>query len=151
MTRPDQSSDPPAEIGHGPRLSGEEYDRKVVQLHTGASPLPQAEEDRELRRAALDLAIDHRLGQDFPEERREALWKVQQKVERRRLWLAAKYLLGRLFGRRRPPVEGADQLAGWMVEHFAEVLDRRELESFFGPEAEEPTLPYDPAGHTADR
>lgn len=138
------------DLGHGPRLSGEEYDRRIVLLHTGAPELPSREEDRKLRRAALDLAIDHRLGQDFPKERRDALWEVQQAVERRRLWLAAKYLLGRLFGRRRPPLKGANKLAGWMVDHFGEVLDAAELESFFDLRGSEPGVPFDERGHGSD-
>ena len=62
-----------------------------------------------------------------------------------RLWLAGKWLLGRLVGRRRPPLAGADRLAAWMVDHYAEVLSTAELESFFG--GDEAVFPFDPQGH----
>ena len=135
---------PLPDLGHGPRLSGEEYDRRVVRLHEGRPPMPGRGEDRELRRAELDLAIDHRLGRDFPADRRERLWQVMQDIERRRLRLIGKHLLGRLVGRRRPgPVRSAHRLAGWMVDRCSEVLDDHELESFFELGGEEPALPVD--------
>jgi hypothetical protein len=135
---------PPPDLGHGPRLSGEEYDRRVVRIHEGRPPVPSRDEDRELRRAELDLAIDHRLGRDFPAERREQLWQVAQDVERRRLRLIGKHLLGRLLRRREPgPEKAANRLAGWMVDRYAEVLDERELEAFFELGRGEPRLPVD--------
>jgi hypothetical protein len=133
------------DLGHGPRLSGEEYDRRVVRLHEGGPPAPSRDEDRELRRAELDLAIDHRLGRDFPAGRRERLWEVAKDVERRRLRLIGKHLVGRVLRRRQPgPEKAANRLAGWMVERYAEVLDERELEAFFELGGEEPALPVDP-------
>lgn len=136
------------DLGHGPRLSGEEYDRAIVRLHEAAPAAPNRRQDRDLRRASLDLRIDHRLGRDFPEKRREELWQVQEEVEERRLWLAGKWLLGHLVGRRSPPLVGADRLAGWMVDRFARVLRRDELGAFFG--GDEPALPYDPQDDTED-
>lgn len=106
--------------------------------------MPGRGEDRELRRAELDLAIDHRLGRDFPKERRERLWEVAQDVERRRLRLIGKHLLGRMLRRRQPgPEKAANRLAGWMVDHYAEVLDERELEAFFELGGGKPALPFD--------
>src|SRR5262249_57312564 len=77
---------------YGPRLTDEEYDRAVVDLHRGMSPMPTREEDRALRRRALDLAIDHRLGRNFPRDRREALWKASERVESKRIWIGVKDL-----------------------------------------------------------
>jgi len=139
--RPPDSPRP--DLGHGPRLTDEEYDRRVVGLHEGRPPMPSREEDRALRRAELELAIDHRLGRDFPAARRERLWQVLEQVERRRLRLVGRYLLGRLFTREKGPAKSANRLAGWMVDHFADVLDPRELESFFELGGAEPRLPVD--------
>ncbi len=133
---------------HGPRLDDEEYDRRVVDLHEGLPPVPGREQDRKVRRAELELAIDHRLGRDFPAERRERLWQVMQEVERRRLRLVGRYLLGRVFHRR--PARSANRLAGWMVDHFAEVLDPRELESFFELRGGKPVLPLDEEPRRSD-
>lgn len=130
------------ELGHGPRLGDREYERRVVRLHEGLPPVPSREQDREVRRAELDLAIDHRLGRDFPADRRLALWRVAEEADRRRLRLIGRHLVGRLFGRRRNPA-AANALAAAMVERFGEVLDERELASFFGEERHAPTLPVD--------
>jgi hypothetical protein len=131
------------DLGHGPRLSDEEYERRIVHLHEGLPPLPSREQDREVRRAELDLAVDHRLGRDFPEQRRQCLWTIMQDVEKRRLRLIGKYLVTRLFARSSGPVRAAHGLAGVMVGRFAEVLDERELESFFGEAWRLPALPVD--------
>lgn len=131
------------EPDHGPRLSGEEYDRAIVALYSGMPPAPSRQQQRELRRRELDLAIDYRLGRNFPRSRRDALWAVQQKVERRRLRLMFKYLLRRLFAK--SLIRDAQGLAGYLVEAYATVLDQAELEQFFGrEEARHPALPIDP-------
>lgn len=131
------------DLGHGPRLSDREYERRVVRLHEGLPPIPSREQDREVRRAELELAIDHRLGREFPVERRHRLWRVVEDTEKRRLRLIGKHLVGRLFGRRRAPVGTANLIAGAMVDRFAEVLDERELTSFFGEQWRSPALPVD--------
>lgn len=69
----------------GSRLSDDEYDGAIVDLHRGMAPMPTPDEDRALRRRALDLAIDHRLGREFPQARRDALWVASERVESRRL------------------------------------------------------------------
>lgn len=148
-----RSSGPVSNFRHGPRLGDDEYERRVVRLHEGLPPIPSREQDREVRRAELDLAIDHRLGRDFPLDRRRALWEVMEEVDRRRLRLLGRDLLTRVFTRRRGPVRSAQGLAAAMVDRCAEVLDERELESFFGQEWRTPSLPVDfehrPARHDA--
>lgn len=128
---------------HGPRLSDDEYEQRIVALHRGRSPMPSAEEDRRLRRQELELAIDHRLGTRFPHERREALWAVAERVERKRLRLGlahlARQLAPRLFAR------GAQGLAEAMVREYGDVLDADELARFFGLRpGERPSLPIEP-------
>jgi hypothetical protein len=129
-------------LGHGARLTDEEYERRIVQLHRGLPPSPTKEREREVRRMELDLAIDHRLGRAFPRARRDALWEIQQQVEKKRLWLALRYLLRRWFPS--TLVRGAQNLAGYMVDEYARVLDNDELESFFRlEEGQRPVLPID--------
>lgn len=139
------SARPPeaADLGHGPRLTDEEYRRRIVRLHEKASPMPSRDEDRRIRRAELDLAVDHRLGNEFPAARRESLWQVMQGIERRRLRLIGEYFLRRLFRRDPLPESSANRLAKTMIARFHEVLDERELESFFGEEWRSPALPVD--------
>jgi hypothetical protein len=132
----------PDDLNHGPRLCDEEYERRIFELHRDLPPMPTEEEDRQVRRTELNLAIDHRLGRDFPPERRELLWAIQQRVEKRRLWLALKYPFRRLFAK--SLARGAQGLAGYLVDEYAEVLTKAELKSFFSlEEGQRPALPID--------
>jgi hypothetical protein len=130
------------DLDYGPRLTDDEYERRIVALHRGLPPMPTAEQDREVRRQELDLAIDHRLGRDFPRERREALWAAKERVEKSRLRLGATFLLKRLFGK--SVTRQAQGLAGYMVDEYAKVLSPPELERFFGLKGgQRPALPVD--------
>ena len=130
------------ELNHGPRLTVEEYERKIIELHSGLPPMPTKDQDRQVRQMELNLAIDHRLGRDFPPERREALWKIQQRVEKKRLWLALKYPFRRFFAK--SLARDAQGLAGFLVDEYAKVLTQSELKSFFDlQEGQRPALPID--------
>ncbi len=117
-------------LDHGPRLADEEYERRVVALYDGLPPFPTRKQDAHVRRQELDLAIDYRLGTAFPRHRREALWAIQQRVERRRAWLMARHLVKWLLPG--GVTRGADRLAGYLVDEYAKELTPAELESFFG-------------------
>ncbi|MCU7933513.1 MAG: hypothetical protein KZQ99_01370 [Candidatus Thiodiazotropha sp. (ex Dulcina madagascariensis)] len=135
------------DLGYGRQLSGEEYDRRVIELHRHASPMPDKEEDLAIRKQELNLSIDYRLGVDFPEQKREALWVIMQRVEKRRLWLGLKYGLRMLFSRNSIPKhlpEKANALAGFLVDECSSILNERERRSFFelGP-GEKAALPLD--------
>ena len=131
------------DLDYGARLSDEEYDRAIIALHSAMPAVLSRKQRREVRRRELELAVDHRLGRDFPRSRRDALWEVQQQVERRRLLLMFKYLLRRLVAR--GLVRDAQQLAGYLVESYANVLSEAELERFFGKDAaHHPALPVEP-------
>jgi hypothetical protein len=125
---------------HGDRLSEAEYERRVVALHAGLPPNPPKECQRELRRAELDLAIDHRLGRDFPLPRRRDLWEIQERVERRRKRLVFRLLLDIV--RTGSLERGANRLARDTVAAYGRVLTPGELDAFFGEaEARDPRLP----------
>jgi len=114
----------------------------MIELHRDLPPMPSEEQDRQVRRMALDLAIDHRLGRDFPPERRELLWAIQQRVEKKRLWLALKHPFRRLFAK--DLARGAQGLAGYLVDEYAKVLTKSEVNSFFSlEEGQQPALPID--------
>lgn len=129
-------------LNYGPRLTDDEYERRIVELHRSLPPLPTADQDREARRQTLDLAIDHRLGRDFPRDRRDALWVAKERVEKRRLRFGLKVLFKRLFAK--SIAREAQGLAGCMVDEYAKVLSKAELERFFGlKEGQSPALPID--------
>ena len=115
---------------HGERLSGPEYDRRVVALHAGLPPNPPKDVQRRLLRAELDLAIDHRLGVDFPPERRRALWEIQEQIERRRKRLVFRLLTNIV--RTGSLERAAERLARDTMAAYGRVLTPSELETFFG-------------------
>lgn len=129
-------------LNHGQRLSKEAYERQIIALYANQPPTPSKEQDRRLRRKSLDLAIDYRLGCDFPQPRRDALWAVQEKLERKRLRFFFKYLLLRLFASdlRRD----ASGLAQYVVNQYATILSKAECDAFFGAnESRNPALPIE--------
>lgn len=129
-------------LGHGPRLTDEEYDKKIIGLHSSLPAAATREQDRVVRRKELEFAVDHRLGINFPADRREALWTIQERVERKRLRLAFTYFLRKIFTRWF--VRDVRKLTGFLVDEYAKVLTKDELESFFDlQEGERPSLPID--------
>lgn len=131
-----------SEPEYGPRLSTEEYESRILDLYRNLPPMPSADQDREVRRQELELMIDHRLGRNFPEDRRSALWAAQQSIEKKRLRLGVKYLLRRFttafFAR------NAQSLAGYAAEEYAKVLSPEELRRFLNlKEGDRPILPVD--------
>jgi hypothetical protein len=115
---------------HGERLSGREYDRRIVALYAGLPPHPPKDVQRRLLRLELDLAIDHRLGVDFPLERRRALWEIRERVERRRKRLVFQLLSNIV--RTGSLERAAERLARDTMAAYGRVLTPSELESFFG-------------------
>lgn len=115
-------------LGHGPRTSREEYDRRIVALYSGAPVVPTRAQEAEMRRQELDLTVDHRLGRDFPFDRREALWRVAQRVERRRARLLAWHLIRWVLpgGLER----AAARIAGGLIAEYGKVLEPAELEAY---------------------
>ena len=129
-------------LGYGPCLSDAEYEKKIIALHCDFPSAPSRTQDRVIRRRELELAIDHRLGQDFPSSKRDALWDIQQKVEKKRGRLLFKYLLRKIF--LKSLTQDAQSLASYLVKEYSKVLNQKELDNFFGhEEARNPSLPID--------
>ena len=129
-------------MNYGTKLSGEEYDKRIVALHENMPSTLTREMERQLRRDELETMIDYRLGCNFPKERRDLLWKVQERIEKKRTLLMLKYLFRHLF--KKSFVHSAQNLVGYLVDEYAKVLNKEELEMFFGQkEAADPALPID--------
>jgi len=127
-------------FAHGRRLTDDEYEAAIIALQRSLPPMPTEEQDQAARRAELNLAIDHRLGVNFPSERREAIWAIQERMERRRLRLLLWHLLPKPL--RGGLKKGAQRVASHLVREYAAVLTPAELEEFFGvEEAKNPALP----------
>jgi hypothetical protein len=129
-------------VKHGPRLTQKEYEQAIVSLYRDAPQPGSPRDEAGIRRRELDLNIDYRLGTRFPPERREALWRVQQTLEKRRLRLAASWVAS-LFARQRTAGQ-AKRLASFVIQEYAKVLDADELARYFGEEeVANPGLPMD--------
>lgn len=117
---------------HGKRLSAGEYERRVVVLQEDLPSHPSRQDQRRLQRMELDLAIDHRLGEDFPEDKRDAIWEIRKSVRARRGRLLFRYLSSRLF--QQSLESGSNDLANLLLSEYSTVLDEEELSAFFGGE-----------------
>lgn len=132
----------PDSVDHGPRISGAEYDRKVANLYLELPESPSDEVERHARRRELDLKIDHRLGIRFPEERREALWHVDERMSRRPLRMLLAWQIGKIVPRYL--AGAARRLGSNVINEYRTVLTPQELELFFGGrEVDSPGLPID--------
>lgn len=120
---PTATDSPPAPApDHGPKLSAEEYERRIVALYADGSAMPDRDEDLRLRRAEFELAVDHRLGTAFPPDRRERLWVAQESVAQHRLW----HLVKGLFA----PGDRSDPLTHALIAACARQLDAGELRAY---------------------
>jgi hypothetical protein len=129
-------------LNYGRRLSGEEYDHAIVALYSDLPPKPSWAQRKEVRRQELNLTLDYRLGLEFPLKKREALWAVQQEIEKHRIKIMFTYLLRRFFAKNL--IREAKGLAGYVIEAYAKVLNQAELEQFFGEEeVRHPALPVE--------
>lgn len=123
-------------IDYGPKLTDEEYEKMIIDLHSDLPAATSRTQEKFLRRRELELSIDHRLGRDFPRFRREALWAIQQRIERRRLLLTFKYVMKRIFG---SGINGdANRLVSYMKSEYSDVLSKSELIQFFRDEISHP-------------
>ena len=133
---------------YGRLLSPEEYDRQISRVHDRAlaevgPSASRAELDRRVRRLEVDLAIDRRLGVDFPPEKRAELLEIRERVDKQRRRLVFR-MIGRAISRR----NFADEMQGLvksMVHELSSGLTEDELSRFLGiRDASEAALPLDP-------
>ncbi|TDR39655.1 hypothetical protein DFR29_11543 [Tahibacter aquaticus] len=138
-----------APLPFGTRLSDERYQRSVAALYNGLPEPPSPEQETAVRRKSLNLAIDHRLGVDFPASRRDALWEVQQRIARNHLRVACGLVFTGLVRLLTPTNwltrKGLGAAGGYVHRQFARVLSPDELAHFLGdddePSNEPPSSP----------
>jgi hypothetical protein len=114
---------PPRLSPYGQRLDAPTYGQQSLALHQalyGAKGKAAAA----LRRRELDLTIDHRLGLDVPQAQRDALWRAQQRIERRKLPLLAMGLLRKALGATHPLEEPLYRL---VLREYGHVLSGADL------------------------
>lgn len=67
----------PALPNHGPKITREESDQRSIEL-AHKYKMPSKTQELEVKRATMDVMIDHKLGQNFPQDRRDRLWQYQE-------------------------------------------------------------------------
>lgn len=119
-------------LPYGTCLTRREYEAAVVNLHGKAETAGSEIERESIERQELDLTIDYRLGKDFPNDRRQQLWQVQKKIQKRRL----KNLTARAMGLVSPKwlYSQSNWMARMIASEYANVLNARELAAYFGEE-----------------
>lgn len=110
---------------YGRRLSRQEYDLRAISLHEEQAPIPARADRDKLRRAELDLMVDHTLGVGFPADQRNALWRAQQKLDRSSL---CRLIIGLLVN----PLAPSRYLVKAQAREFSKILDRRSVCAFLG-------------------
>ena len=110
---------------HGRRLRYDEYARALVALQGQHLALD------EMRYGELMANIDHRLGVDFPAQRRAALWEAAQRVEEQRLRLASGGRMMTLCCRVAAPWIFF-KLSQHVLNEYGKVLVPDEMRLFFG-------------------
>lgn len=109
---------------YGQKLDAREYQRRVLELYERPGQLLTGRQQTMLRRRELELTIDHKLGVDFPLERREALWKAQQRLHRRHVPVLLLWLVGKAFGSKKSVEEPMYEL---VLREYGRVLSSSEL------------------------
>ena len=110
---------------HGPRLSRDEYERRIVDLYGQAPAAPDRNQQADLSRRELDLMIDYRLGLNFPSDRRDALQRLRRKTETS-LGRSALFLMCRVLLRMR-----MKRLSRILLRDYRKVLSEPEFRAFF--------------------
>ena len=117
-------------MDHGRKLTADEYRQALIQLYTRFRG-PDGRLDvlgEDLRMAELNLAIDFRFGIDFPVERRQQLWQVQEKLEKRRRvgMMSIAFSMVSAIGRRLR----SGMLTKFLFKEYAAVLSPDEMKLF---------------------
>lgn len=69
-------------VNYGRKLTTREYEQAIISIYTINSHEIIDPADEKFRKQELFLTIDHNLGIDFPLDKREKLWQIQQRTER---------------------------------------------------------------------
>jgi hypothetical protein len=123
---------------YGPRLSSQDYSHRTrALLNPEDYNNPDPGFQKNLRRQEFELTVDHRLGQNFPAEKRDPLFLAVEKA--RAPWRLGLGLVGIAFAKLfHKPARNAvssvhlDFLASGMTRAVSKVLTREEALQFLG-------------------
>ena len=118
------------DLGYGSRLNSEEYTSSIIALYDQYPAMPTKKQDEMLRKATLDLTIDHRLGIEFPREKRNQLWSIQKDIDKKRFWIGAKYFVKSLLPGDSHTLH-EEELIACVLEKYRTVLNKQEIKQYF--------------------
>ncbi len=110
---------------YGQQLTDDEYQSKCVDLANKSYGKAGYE------RAEIGLMIDHRLGMEFPSEKRAALVDAVLSARRAIPFLLAKNKLKSAFGKGQKETASVI-LERYLIKKCSKVLDRTDLAQFLG-------------------
>lgn len=115
---------PPAVPNHGPKISKQESDRLTIELGL-KYPSPTLKQRLEVKRDTMNVMIDAKLGQNFPQHRRDALWGHVKGFEQTAgLQILTSFITS--------PTDPFGKMAQKVVKRFAKELTFEELKQYFG-------------------
>lgn len=120
---------------HGKTLTKHKFQKSMIRLQYELPVNPTKEDMANLQRKELDLTIDYRLGQNYPSDKRDQLWKISKDVERRRGRLVVYWMLYRVFQFflfKWVFDKKAMSLIDFLYKSFNEVLTDEEMTIYFG-------------------
>jgi len=120
---------PTALPNYGPKITREESDQRCIELALKYET-PSKAQELEVKRATMDVMIDHKLGQNFPQDRRDRLWDYQEGFHKTMLLHTAKAFVVR-------PWDPMGSLGKDLVKRFAKELTMDELKQYFDYTEEE--------------
>lgn len=123
---------------YGQKISDDKYRSSTIILAVVHSATPK-ESGSAYRKKQLSLDIDYKLGQDFPVDRREQLWKSVQKHEKYRIGLMIVGGVANIFGLRWFTGKIIQHLVKSIRNAYLKVLSLEDTNAILGPDSE--TLP----------
>jgi hypothetical protein len=133
-------------LKYAPRLSSEEYQQAISTLYKRAAAgqlgAAQGGIEQAIKDAEFNLAIDHKLGRNFPQDKRQALVEAKHQAEKQRLRLVGRFLRKSI--RERAFASGMQVWLEQLAEAFSTVLTPQELNAFMELKAgEKPLFPIE--------
>lgn len=113
----------PAPLLHGPKMGLEEYMSKITSIPRPDIESP--EQTREIRHAEISLLIDHKLGVDFPSDRRQDVFDVIDRYDQKHLLHVAHAVVTK-------PWDPLSKLGSVMAKKLSKVFTSDELEQYLG-------------------
>ena len=110
-------------LNYGPKISEAEFNTRVRDLELQYE-MPTAAQELAIRRGTMEAMVDYKLGQEFPQDRRERLWNYQEGMHKTLVLHAFKAFLLR-------PWDPFGSMNKDLVKRVAKELSVQEIKQYF--------------------